>query len=216
MKRSLIELFADNIPLMNECLEITKTTYRSYDPAYYLYNQVLAYDYENKFTHDFVELLYVTLTAWGMNSRKAKLSEFDIFENTILSHKEDFDKLKDKKIISLDNDCLLVLNNLFVELELVASDVPLVTFSKAMHFILPELIGPIDRRYTITFFDGYQHIDKDKESQFFQFMQIHTKYAAFAKKVDLSSYINKDSWNRSIPKIIDNIIIGYMKKNGEN
>ena len=63
MKRSLIELFADNIPLMNECLEITKTTYRSYDPAYYLYNQVLAYDYENKFTHDFVELLYVTLTA---------------------------------------------------------------------------------------------------------------------------------------------------------
>ena len=84
-----------------------------------------------------------------------------------------------------------------------------------MHFILPELIGPIDRRYTITFFDGYQHIDKDKESQFFQFMQIHTKYAAFAKKVDLSNYIDKDSWNRSIPKIIDNIIIGYIKKNGE-
>ncbi len=215
MKRSLNTIFEKNIPLLEECLEITKTTYRSYDPALYLYKLILSYPYEKKFSHEFIELLYVTLTAWGMNSRSAKLSDFEDFEKSIISNKDNFDSLKAKKITELDNDCFVKLQTLFDNLQLVKSDVPLVTFSKAMHFILPDLIGPIDRKYTLTFFDGYASIDKDKDNQFFQFMQIHAKYMNFAKAVDLTKYIDDNSWNRSIPKIIDNLIIGYIKKNGE-
>ena len=84
------------------------------------------------------------------------------------------------------------------------------------HFFLPKTIGPIDRKYTLQFYQGNQYIPLQIENQFNLFRNIHEMYTDFAANVDLSQYVQTIGWNRSEPKVIDNIIIGYQKLNLHN
>ncbi len=63
-------------------------SYRLYDPAMYLYKLILDYK-GNRFSDEFIELVYTTLKAWNMDSRAAKLSRFGTFKNSILQNKGD-------------------------------------------------------------------------------------------------------------------------------
>lgn len=192
-------------------LKHTKKNYRPYDPGSYLYRKVVEYKFANKFSDDFIELLYVTLAAWNMNSRGAKLEEFPTFCKSIKKYQDDFEKLSKLTIGDIDGQ-KEILRKLFFELKLVAPEKPpLVTFSKTLHFILPNLIAPIDRRYTIRFFYGNSNNKcfKSSETQFETFWEIESAFSKFAKTKDLSQYID-DVWNRNIPKIMDNAIIGKI------
>lgn len=210
-KEKLLELYKTKELNIQECLKTTESEYRTLDPGSYLYKKVLEYKYEDKFSHEFIELVYVTLAAWNMNSRGAKLSNYDQFEKSVLDNKDFFDKLNSKKLEELEEDDYDNLRLLFDKLKLVASRTPLVTFSKTMHFFLPETVGPIDRKYTLKFYKGNTNVPGKFESQFELYKEIHEGYSNFANIVDLTKYIKKDGWNRSVPKIIDNIIIGYQK-----
>lgn len=196
---------------LQDALNYTKKNYRPHDPGSYLYRKVLEYKFKDKFKDDFLELLYVTLSAWNMNSRGAKLKDFPSFVNSIKKYQADFEKLKNGKIEDLSK-YKEILEKLFSKLELVAPEKPpLVTFSKTLHFILPDLIAPIDRRYTIRFFYGTSNNKcfKTPEAQFETFWKIETAFSKFAQSKDLSIYID-DYWNRSVPKILDNAVIGKI------
>lgn len=196
---------------LQDALKYTTKNYRPHDPGSYLYRRVLKYKFKDKFKNDFLELVYVTLAAWNMNSRGARLMDFSIFVNSIKKHQADFEKLKNVKIKDLTKH-RETLEKLFFKLKLVApGKPPLVTFSKTLHFILPNLIAPIDRRYTIRFFYGTSDNKcfKSIESQFETFWEIETAFSKFAKSKDLSKYID-DYWNRSVPKILDNAVIGKI------
>ncbi len=201
----------ENKRTLESSLKYTTLNYRPHDPGSYLYRKVLEYKFKDKFKDDFLELIYVTLAAWNMNSRGAKLMDFPIFVKSIKEHQADFEKLKNAKIENLEK-YKETLEKLFFELKLVATNKPpLVTFSKTLHFILPELIAPIDRRYTIRFFYGTSDNKcfKSKEAQFETFWKIETAFSKFAQTKDLSKYID-DYWNRSVPKILDNAVIGKI------
>lgn len=196
---------------LQDALNYTTKNYRPHDPGSYLYRKVLEYKFKDKFKDDFLELLYVTLSAWNMNSRGAKLMNFPSFVNSIKKHQADFEKLKNGKIEDLPK-YKEILEKLFFELELVApKKPPLVTFSKTLHFILPDLIAPIDRRYTIRFFYGTSNNKcfKTPKAQFETFWEIETTFSKFAQSKDMSIYID-DYWNRSVPKILDNAVIGKI------
>ena len=95
---------------------------------------------------------------------------------------------------------------IFKNIKLVKTNSPLVTFSKAIHFLLPNLVAPIDRKYTINFFYGNAQLQND--NQFKIFRELFSKFWVLSKKYDLKSY--KDPiWNKNTPKILDNAIIGY-------
>ena len=79
----LTRLFRNNQIDINACLDNVNRVYRPLSPAIYLYNKLITY-HGDKFNRDFIELVYVTLDAWNMNSRGAKLLEFGKFENSIL------------------------------------------------------------------------------------------------------------------------------------
>ena len=103
------------------------------------------------------------------------------------------------------------LKKLFRDLTLVATGKPpLVTFSKALHFFLPDLVVPIDRKYMLNFFNGNVNINQNAENQLRLFCAIQKEFLSFAATHNLSEYID-DRWNLSIPKEMDNMIIGYMK-----
>jgi hypothetical protein len=147
-----------------------------------------------------------------MNSRGAKLNDYDEFTASILSHKDDFKKLEKVAIVDLESQKKTI-KKLFDELELVDTKTPLVTFSKTLHFILPNLIAPIDRRYTLRFFYGKnpEGCFNSLAKQFEVFWKIEMEFSKFAQKQkDLSSYVEADGWNRSVPKVLDNAVIGYI------
>jgi len=196
---------------LNKHLKYTIEHYRPHDPGSYLYNLIFNYKFSQKFDNPFFELLYATLSSWNMNSRGAELKDYDEFVASILSHKDDFKKLEKKTIIDLEGQKEII-EKLFKELSLVNTNAPLVTFSKTLHFILPNLIAPIDRRYTLRFFYGknsegcFTSISK----QFEVFWKIEMSYSKYAKAHDLSLFVKENSWNRNIPKVMDNAVIGFI------
>ena len=83
-----IEIFFNNPSLIEKSLSVVRHNYRPLDPGLYLYQELLKYKLSDKFSTNFIKLMYVTLSAWNMNSRGAKLQEFDIFKESVLNHKE--------------------------------------------------------------------------------------------------------------------------------
>lgn len=192
-------------------LQETKN-YRPLDPGSYLYRIIMEYNFEKKFTKIFIELVYVTLSAWNMNSRGAKLQEFEPFRKSIIKSKKSFTLLRNYRLNDMGNtEVSTLLEGLFNSLDLVAEGKPpLVTFSKTLHFFLPELVVPIDRTYTMTYFYNNTNVPNTYASQFKRFIDIELECCSLSKRINLSKYKDK-IWNSTIPKIIDNMIIGYLR-----
>jgi len=205
----------ENEELLQKTLDETRSYYRPLDPGFYLYNKIIEFNIDQKFNYDFIELLYVTLAAWNMNSRGAKLQDFQLFKQSILDHKNDINIIQDATINTIQEVSIISkLKSLFYSLDLVAKSKPaLVTFSKTMHFLLPKLVVPIDRKYTLMYFYENVNIPDQHEKQFEIFQEIETEYSKFAIKKDLSKYIDR-KWNTTETKVMDNMIIGFnrMKK----
>ena len=152
----------------------------------------------------FFELLYATLTAWDMNARGAKMKYFDEFKKNILKNQILFEELDNLKLSQVNNKQFLQakkkIEELYEGLHLMKTEGKLVSNSKIMHFILPDLIMPMDRQNTLIFFFGNTMESRAK------FLKIIDSSWLISKQLDLSKFLD-DEWNRSIPKIIDNAII---------
>jgi len=152
----------------------------------------------------FIELLYITLTAWDMNARGAKMKYFDEFKENILKNEALFINLVNYKLAQIISEQFLEikskLGELYDYLHLMKTGGRLVSNSKIMHFILPDLVMPMDRQNTLRFFFGYTMESKNK------FLDIFECSHFIAKRLNLNEFLN-DEWNRSIPKIIDNAVI---------
>jgi hypothetical protein len=216
MRRNL-ERFIQNRERIVESLEQTKMFYRQYDPGWYLYRKIVSEsEISAKFSKPFIELIYVTLAAWNMNSRGAKLADWDTFRSSIVQHKRLFVELANHRIDRLSEKQLedLLKSNikkLFFNLTLVAEAKPrLVTYSKTIHFMLPKLLVPIDRKYTLNYFYKHGNVPRSIERQFELFCEIQMEFRRFCAKVPLGQFRDR-IWNANIPKTMDNIIIGYLK-----
>lgn len=210
-----LDVFNNKI-ILEDSLKMTFEEYRVYDPGSYLYGMVIRYA-GDKISSDFILLVYVTLCAWNMNSRGAKLSEYGDFEKSIFEHSDILRKLAKSEIGEINevSETPKLLRELFFNLNLVAKDKPiLVTASKTLQFFLPNLVVPIDRKYTLTYFTGHTNIDKRMEKQFDLFIKIQKEFSRFASLHNLEKY-KDEKWNLTVPKIMDNMIIGYIKMMGK-
>ena len=198
-------------------LDKTNADYRYLEPGRFLYKMTMKFNYKEKFGDDFLELAYITLKAWGMNSQSATLVKYPDFKSKIRKVKKHFDKLKNERIEDFEkNNYSEELGNIFLNLKLSETQSQLVTVSKLMHFILPHLIVPIDRKYTLNFFNkNNQNTFADIDKQFSVFINIEKAYSMFLKENELKKYKDRD-WNQNIPKILDNLVIGYMLKQKES
>jgi hypothetical protein len=206
----LYSTFRDDDTIKNY-LNITKEKYRGATPkASLLYSKVRSYK-GDKFTDEFIRLIYDTLSAWGMNSRGARLNKLSIIKKSLQENKERILSLNCFTIKDIEKNMNIqnTLRYLFKYLQLVdAGKTPLVTFSKTMHFYFNNLIVPIDRTYTAQFFN--KNVPSKKEKQWDYFITIEKAFSLFSNKIDIGKYIDEErNWN--IPKTIDNMIIGYIK-----
>ena len=95
--------------------------------------------------------------------------------------------------------------------------------SKVMHFLLPDFIPPMDKGHILYFFYGWKSKNgkgrdikrypnmKNKEEEYF--WEILKLFQFIANKLELTDTDLRNKWDTSIPKIIDNAIIGYNLTN---
>ena len=211
-----LQRFINNTRLITRALTKTRMFYRQYDPGWYLYRKVASEtNMEAKFSDEFIELVYVTLCAWNMNSRGAKLADFESFKESLRAHKDNFMRLSNIRLEELTAEQLAEILSgdgraLFLNLTLVADTKPrLVTYSKALHFFVPNLFMPIDRTYTLKYFYDNFNVPTNIERQFDRLSEVLEESRRLATSVRLTQFIDT-VWNANIPKTIDNIIIGYQ------
>lgn len=197
---------------VSKYLQQVKLRYRHGDASWYLYREMVKerWDYSSD---DQIERLYAVLSSWGMNSRGAKLAPFEKLATSIKKNQKTLDALSRHRIERVDSfespSLFSLLRFLFDSLAIVQTGKPkFVGFSKAMHFLLPDLVAPMDRQYTLRFFRGNPAaLPKQGERQFELFVKIMEDYRTFIGEHKLEKYLD-DRWNLSLPKICDNIIIG--------
>jgi len=159
----------------------------------------------------FINNLWKTLRSWGI-SRGAELLLLEEFRTKLLENESRISALEDQRI---DDESLSVdetgekLWELIDEARISTADNPVVSGSKMLHHLLPELMPPIDREYTRPFFmirgQVFQYNPKEV------FLRVWKNFAFIGRNVDLDRYVNRGKWNTSITKVMDNAIIGYSK-----
>lgn len=157
----------------------------------------------------FLRSLYATLKAWQIGQRGSRLWPFERFRLGLRAQRAVFADLDGMMIDdpNLDVDrTVAVLRSLIRDIGIVDNKAPLVAGAKAIHHILPDLVAPIDRRYTRPFFGWY--------SSQFQYRQeaaceeIFRTYHQVATSVDLDRHI-KDGWRTARAKLLDNAVVGF-------
>ena len=165
-----------------------------------------------------VESIYAVLPAWGMHRMgrdvMAKVPDFKIFSRSILKHRGLFLRLRDKKITDNNLECVLKKDilKIFKELQGSISEAKLVANSKVLTHILPRLVAPIDRAYTLKFFSQFgfsKSIPSMLDRQGEQFVDLTLEMASIAKHVKKIGYKHPD-----LPKVTDNLIIYYVVSKG--
>ncbi|MBO8183854.1 MAG: hypothetical protein H0Z28_13870 [Archaeoglobus sp.] len=175
----------------------------------------------------FRNLLYASLISWGMHNfyfknKGPKLKPFEKFSTNLTTPKV----LKGlKELVGHSIEEFMAVEETVVEiysclepLDPKKSKTKIVGRSKLLHFLLPNLIMPIDWKYTMPYF----HFEATPKNELERFITIHNVLSQFVRK---SKYRQKmeelvridektGGWNQTIPKVIDNLII-YCKKHPE-
>lgn len=168
----------------------------------------------------FHELIYATLTSWGMHrmgeSVTAKLAEFNTFSETLQKLLMGVGDLAGQSITDLsDCDAVSVVKKLAPLVDLggiTASGAPLVANTKTLHFILPDLVPPMDRTYTGRFFFGPNKgllmpgpARKNFEYMFSALHGLARRHAKLLRSATGTSYLCLGH-----AKGLDNAVIGYV------
>ncbi|MGB8213555.1 MAG: hypothetical protein WCE68_08355 [Anaerolineales bacterium] len=161
---------------------------------------------------DFLWSLYETLRFWGMDSQGAHRAPFPKFKDelrlkaTLISAFDEI-RIDDQKLDIQEKSSELwqIMNSLEINL----NDTKLVACSKILHHILPDLVVPIDRRYTGRFFEKTSEsaFDNTQENTFIIAMGYFAKIAISTNPI---RRVGK-GWNTCQTKIIDNAIVGYIR-----
>lgn len=165
----------------------------------------------------YIRLCYGALgNEFGMNKQGAKLVPYSTFKSSILGQKLALSALSKYRLEQFKSgqkptdDLFSKLETLFRHLHVMASGVKLVGVSKALHFLLPNLIMPVDRKNVLTFLYGSSYVPPSLDGQFKRFREVLERYSDLAQHLNLTVH-NSDGkwWNVSVPKRIDNAIAGF-------
>jgi hypothetical protein len=218
---AIFELATCSRELFFFCVDECNSCYRSGDDLS-LYRKVIALhredgDLEKLFNRtDFIHLIHRTLEAWNMNQRAAKLSGLEELEKTITQNRTALLKLYKHKLHELTektvDEIIPALELVFTGLRVMKSKRRIVGVSKTLHFLLPDLIIPIDSSYTMPAFFNHNKFSTDPEIETRDFIHIFKNTLRIVKQLNLTlADVSGKGWNTSVPKLIDNAIIGVFK-----
>ncbi len=204
-------------------------------PSIYFHVQAIK-ERETSFLSDrHIEMIYATLASWGMHKMgdpeitKAKMVEFPEFKQSIIKHHDTLQQLSSLRMDLCSQDQyekhIDDLEQIYCALKVSISEATIVAHSKTLAHILPNLIPPIDRQYTIRFFtqenkDFFTESGKYRlvnlpqgiVAQFVDFKKCCSRMKMLFDRCDHQLFtIDKETFNTSFPKIMDNLIMAFVK-----
>jgi hypothetical protein len=204
-------------------------------PCVYFHRECLRAGKEAFASQRHVETLYATLTAWGMHRMgdadrtKTKLTDWDRFRASLQKTAAMLQPLQGLKLTSMSAkeyaEAVANLRKPYDSLQLSESGATIVVNAKALYHLLPDLIPPIDRQYTIRFFRNTPdkwltakgkfktvNLPAGADAQFRLFAETCGKVKSLADRVD-SALISQELRDHDVtpPKAIDNAIVNYVR-----
>jgi len=171
-----------------------------------------------------LEYVYAMLVSWGMHrmgSGGPKMADFKIFRDSMYAVKEEITALQQIKSLPLGIDDWTILEKIFGRIDVMKTYSYLVAHSKVLAHTIPDLISPIDREYTLTYLTGSKNFTNGIGAQWNLFKSIHTDFisevaASESFQESAAKWLGNDQypWDTSIPKIIDNLVIGCASSKG--
>lgn len=196
-------------------------------PSAYFHSKTLALLRQQRSVSDailstsFLESLYATLTAWGMHRMGpggAKLVEFPVLVASFRKLEEPIrrisalvlEHLRSEQVESVTEEVWEVISALNIG----CGETRIVAGSKALHHVLPDLVPPIDREYTLRFFFNHKSLNQGDENAF---REIYPRFhrVAVACSGEIQARIGR-GMNTSPTKVIDNAIVGYVRAKLKN
>jgi hypothetical protein len=167
----------------------------------------------------FCNNLYRTLQYWGIGQRASVLIPYEAFAEVLASRASEIARLDG---ITIDDPALDVQQiadqvwQLIDSLGIVVNISKLVPSTKALHHLLPDLIVPVDREYTQTFFGLHNpEFQGQYGSQRPVFTNTFATFARIARAAEVNSYVGMgQSWRTSRSKVIDNALVGFCVAEG--
>ena len=98
--------------------------------------------------------------------------------------------------------------NIISNFGIVTNNATVVSGTKALHHIHPDLVVPVDRAYTQKFFEWQKPEFQYRQAKVFR--TSFTSFVRIAKTMELAKY-QDDGWCSSNTKIIDNAIVGFVR-----
>jgi hypothetical protein len=190
-------------------------------PSLYFHRRTL----EAHHTVDFdlyLEYIYATLASWGMHRMGkggSKMQSFDVFKKSIEQIKEKIIEAEKIDFQSVKQTDWILLEEIFKGVNVMASGTSIVGNSKVMAHMLPNIIPPIDREYTLKYLRGNTNIRNGLDYEWTLMKGIiadffipvardeHFRSQAQDWILDQSQY----PWDTSVFKVIDNLVIGVRK-----
>lgn len=168
----------------------------------------------------FFDWMYAALVAWRMNRGKNRIIEFDKFKEAIMNQYTNLKKIENCTIVNFSENDRKVLKDVFQSLHLietrkvgkyVLTNSIIVSNSKTLHFILPNLVPPIDNAYTGKIFS----LTGNVENQTKTFFQILDFYKEIINKNNITEKdLKKDGRiPQTIGKFMDEVLIAFIRKN---
>ncbi|MGI6379287.1 MAG: hypothetical protein ACOX2R_00720 [Anaerolineae bacterium] len=168
------------------------------------------------------ELVYAVPASWGMHRMGAggsKMQPFDRFEQSLRPLNGDLAALQQVHPADMTPGEWRCLERIFKGIRVMATNTSLVGNSKVMAHLLPNLVAPIDREYTLKYLFGSNNIQNDLDSEWWLLQKIHSEFfyavandagvraKAHRWLADQATY----PWDTSILKVVDNLLIGAMQ-----
>lgn len=222
--RSLKDVFINKQQLM-KYISICNSKFRNVSPSLILY-KIIIEKHNNQVIDDliedvnFLEITYATLQAWNMDMRGAKLTDFTCFKNSITNLKNEIIELHQYKMHQINSSqtksILSKIENIFRGIHITQNKSKIVGTSKLLHFLVPDLIMPVDRTYTMSFIYGHNKYSQEIAKEIHTFNDIFRQFYNLTKKLSLTDQdIDGLGWNTTIPKLIDNAIMGFVMNNAK-
>jgi len=229
---------------LNHYYDLSVTVLQDFGgPSVYFHQQALQAQQRDFLGDRHIEMIYATLASWGMHrmgdpeDTKAKMVDFELFRTSILEHRDTLSNLRQYRIDGQTQEeyssRLSDLRDIYFGVKVSISESTLVAHAKTLAHILPDLLPPIDRQYTVRFFtqDTTEFFTKNKNSGKWNYRLVQIPggtEAQFNMYVDLCCKIkslfdecrnrnpnlfvvNGAGFNTSYPKIIDNLIMAFVK-----
>ncbi|MCD6404318.1 MAG: hypothetical protein J7M19_00665 [Planctomycetes bacterium] len=212
-------------PQIADILKNAETYHRTYyeakrfgGPSLHFHQRALATRNPNV-TEQHLEYVYATLASWGMHRMGKggpKMQNFDIFCKSVAPLRDRIAQAQEFTLSAMTDHDWNTLWEIFRGIKIMATSTSLVGNSKAMHHMVPNVVPPIDREYTLKCLRGSKDIKNDSEAEWTLLQDIVSDFfaplagdKAFTEMA--TAWMERQGrfpWDTSILKVIDNLVIG--------